>query len=216
MEWHSSTTILTTAVTSILLALGTLACLLALPSAQPKIQLKVVLWRWGFSLLLIASVAGGCNNSLIWNELVQEIFRQSMTFCVELLMVIIGLAAIYDWLGAKQVKALLPYGILCGVLFYVINLLFPMVSLIYKIVVLSIVLGIYLRLELQHQPGAGWLLLSVLLTMLAGAIQAQIWGSISLPKPLNHNSTFFLVLLLTLLPLITGLRKNLRYQIYLQ
>jgi hypothetical protein len=202
----------TTAATDAILAIFAIGTIVYLNRIGMEDPWKMKIWCWIFALIAIAASLGTVVHGfvipsrlkfLLWQPLVL-----SLSFSVGLLAV--GVAC--DVWGENTARRLLPFIFISIVVLYSLAKLVTsgkLISIIFVTLILLVALGGYISLALRGQlEGAGFITAGLVVTIVAGIIQASRMVSFTFIWEFDHNGVFHLVQLLALFLLALGLRKS--------
>ena len=213
LSLNPSSTELTTAGTDALLAafaLGGMASVIRLRSPE---EWKARTWATVFGLLAMGAALGALVHGLTWSPATRSRLWIPIYLSLGLTVALFMAGAIYDLRGYSASRKCLPVLILVALAFFAAtqtgkgNFLW---FVAYELVAMLISLGIYGYLTIRRRvPGSGLMLLGVLLTILAAAIQATKVLRLDGPIPMNSDGIFHLVQIVAVVVLVGGLRRGL-------
>jgi hypothetical protein len=211
--FNQSETELTTAVTDALLGAVCLFEAVQLwitPSSAPW---KRALWVSVFGLLSCGSWLGAVAHGLQWSDAARAAIWRPLYLSLGLAVAVMLVGAVYDWRGEMTARALLPWALGVGVLFFVATQLLSgafVLFIVYEGVATCAALAIYATLLVAGGlPGSGAIGIGIALSLLAAAIQASDL-SVRVVVRFDHNALFHLVQIAAVIALASGLRTGLR------
>ena len=214
MQFVTSPTEQTTAVTDLILAFLALTCVFQLRPLQPQLRWKATLWACAFGLLSLASVLGAIAHGVQMLPATNWLLWQPIQLSLGLMVALFVVAAIYDYWGKRRARQALPWLLGVGGAFFVLTQISPttiLMFVIYESVALVGALLVYTRLALMLRlPGASWIVGGILLSIVAAGVQATRVVTFTWIWQFNHNGAFHLIQLAGLLCFIIGLRASLR------
>ena len=208
----------TTAVTDILLALLAFYVVRDVRHhGSSSDRRKTKIWSFAFTCLAIASVFGAVAHGFEFGETVNFWLWQPIYLMLGLTVAMFFVGVVYDLRNFSIPGWLPPLAVLAAVAFYGVTIFGPapfILFIAFEGVVLLIAFFGYLVVTLRGQArGSGFMLLGVLTSIAAAAIQATGAVSFTFLFEFDHNGVFHLVQMLGLLFLMYGLRAELRWRI---
>jgi hypothetical protein len=208
-EFVGSATERTTAATDAALGLLSLAGALYLTRAVPPSFARRV-WQAALLGLSLASGLGAVAHGLVMSDALREALWQPLYLLLGITMALFVVGAADAWRGEVTAKRLLLPLLGVALVFYgvtraargnfLVFVLFEAAALIFSLVV-------YLRLVyLRTRRGAGLIALAMVVSLLAGVVQASGPISVRLVWTFDHNGLFHLLELLGVTLLLLGLR----------
>ena len=174
---------------------------------------RATLWMWAFILLALSAGLGAIAHGVRLSPPLSELIWHPLYLGLGLVVVLIAVALVADLWGERASRRALPLFLGLGVVFYVVTLVAPpgfLVFIVYETVFMVFALGGYVYLTRKARPGAGWMAVGIVLTMVASAIQATGRLSFTLIWPFDHNGIFHIVQMAGVAALVLGLRRLLR------
>ncbi len=210
MKFVESPTEQTTAVTDVIMGGVALALLFYIRSVGVTQPWKAMLWEGAFALLTLASILGAIAHGLKLNKRVQNWLWRLLYLALGLLVAIFVVAAIHDTWGEAASRGAVPFMIGVAVLFLGTTLIWSDTFLgfiIYEGLAMLFVLGCYIWLVWQgHLPGAGWMVVGILVSLVAAGVQASKAVSFTFIWPFDHNGVYHLLQTVALFLLAWGVR----------
>ncbi len=204
---HSSPYERVTAWTDVLM--GLLAGFIAYQLSQIS-GFKFTIWAWAFGLLAISSflgaIAHGYEMTLKTNDRLWMPINLSLGLALGLFVV----GALFDLNGEAIARMVLPVMLVIGFGFFLITVWKPgtfMTFIAYEAVAMLFALSVYIYLLFTSSlAGAGWMVMGVLVTIVAAAVQATGKAGKSIFWYFDNNGVFHLIQMLGMVLLFIGLR----------
>jgi Family of unknown function (DUF6962) len=211
-EFVGSATERTTAATDAALGLLSLAGALYLTRAAPPSFARRI-WQVALFGLSLASGLGAIAHGLVLSDALREALWQPLYLLLGMTMALFVVGAAGAWRGEMTAKRLLLPLLGLALVFYgvtraargnfLVFVLFEAAALIFSLVV-------YLRLAyMRTRRGAGLMALALMVSLVAGVVQASGPISVRLVWAFDHNGLFHLLQLLGVTLLLLGLRLQL-------
>jgi len=203
------------AVTALFLALSSAGSICGVSQYHYKDPWKGWLWAAIFGLILFSAGAGAVYFGIDISFNAKIVLRQILLFCSVQFSAFLIVAAVDDYFGRYSAKRICYPLISVATAFCFIAFIFQeSITLFayFELPALLFAFFIYLRLELRTKPGAGWILLGVLLTLIAHFIQKNMIEALTLGHLFDKNSAFYIFQILALINFTKGIRKSLRLQ----
>ena len=202
----------TTAVTDIILALVACGCVLILQwsPVKPGGLWRIHIWSAAIGLIGLAAILGAVAHGLVLKPNIHNRIWQALNLALSLAVSLFVVGVINDLWGAELAKKSLPLMLLAGLGFYLTTLIYPGIFLffiIYEGLALVLALCAYLFLAVRGEPGAEFMAVGMLLSILAAGLQTRKSISFTLIWKFDHNGIYHIVQSLGLLLLIAGLLK---------
>ncbi|MFW5994760.1 MAG: DUF6962 family protein [Spirochaetia bacterium] len=178
---------------------------------------KTRIWSFAFGFLACAAFLGAVVHGLeLSRELTFQLW-QPIYLGLGLTVTMFLVGVVYDWRRFSIPAWLLPAAVVVAVAFYAFTLFGSgafLVFVAYEGVVLVIALLCYLSLAIRRGfEGAGLMSIGILISIVAGGVQAAGPMEITLIVPFDHNGLFHLIQMPGLLFLMWGLRAELRSRV---
>ncbi len=201
----------TTAITDLILSVLAMFIFFAVNKAgRLKNPTKTRIWMWAFGMIAFAAFMGFLAHGFEMSERVNFILWQPLNLALGLAVAFFVIAVMYDLNGNKLQGWVSAVVITLGVFFYFITIIFPgsfVVFVIYETLAMLIALVIYLLLALWKKfPGAWLMSTGILLSIIAGGIQASQAIHVRIFWEFDHNGVFHIVQMVALVVMFTGLR----------
>jgi hypothetical protein len=204
----------TTAATDFVLALMSFAASVVITrsgkSNDPK---KTAIWAWVLRLLAIASVFGAIAHGFQMSHEINFILWQPLNLSLGLMIALIVVGVVYDLKGFSLPRQLLPVVLSCGLVFYIVTIMFPgsfLVFILYEAVAMLFAFIAYLVMALSGKLKGSWLMsCGIFVTIIAAAIQADNNIKLDFIWDFDHNGVFHIVQMIGLVLLMFGLRMEL-------
>jgi len=200
------------AVTALFLAIASAGSIWGVSQYHHKDPWKGWLWAAIFGLVLFSAGAGAVYFGIDVSLNAKIVLQQIMRFCSVQFSAFLIVAAVDDYFGRHSAKRIFYPLISVATVFCFIAFLFQQSITLFayfELPALVFAFFIYLRLELRTKPGAGWILLGILLTLIAYFIQENMIEVLALGYPFDKNSAFYIFQILALLNFTKGIRKSL-------
>ena len=212
MQLNPSATELTTAATDAAVGVLSLALLLRLVAMPVNSTWKRALWCWVLGLLGLASVLGAVVHGLELSESVKALLWRPLYLSLGLTVALFFIGGIHDWRGEAAARALLPWAVGIGAVFFAVTQLLGgafLIFVVYEAIAMVATLAMYVFLSTSGRlAGAGMISVGIALTIVAAAVQASAL-SVRLIVPFDHNGLFHLVQLIATAAFANGLRRGL-------
>jgi len=203
----------TTAVTDAVLAVLAAGCVVYLSRIGSREPWKRNVWSWAFGLLALSAALGAVAHGFKMSAATNHLLWQPLNFALGLTVALFAVGVVYDMWGERVARRALPVMIIAGVIFYMVTLFFPdtfLVFILYETAVIAFALGVYGTLSVRKRfRGAGLMAAGMLVTMIAGTVQATESLYFTFIWQFDYNGIFHLVQMAGVLALIAGLRAAL-------
>ena len=204
----------TTAITDLVLAVVSLACLRVLRGVRSSSPWKVDVWSWVLGLVAIAALLGTVAHGLQLDERLQDLIWQPIFLGLGLAIGLFVVAAVVDWRGISAARKVLPIMLVVGVAFFALTRVVRgtfLVFVLYEAIAMLFALGVYGVLAARGRlSGAALVSVGIVLNMVGAAIQATESVTITLGVPFDHNGVFHLVQMVAVVVLTVGIRRGIR------
>ena len=214
MELVASATERSTAGTDALLALVCLGCFLQLRRFRDCDAWKVGIWSGAFALLGVGALLGAIAHGFEMADGVRALLWAPLYLSLGLAVALFGTGAVHDMFGPRASRRALPVLVVTALAFFALTLLDGrfLAFVLYEGVVMALALAAYAWLAVTARlPGAGWMAVGIVLSLLAAALQAtRIVPRLELVWTFDHNGIFHLVQMPALILLALGLTMALR------
>ena len=202
----------TTAITDVILAALALAAAIYIRLFGQQQPWKANLWAWAFSLLALAAFLGAIAHGLQMADATRKRVWHPLFLSLGLLMALFTVGVIYDIWGLTIARRVLPIMLIVGIVFFGVTLRWPdtfLVFILYQAIVMLFALGGYLWLAVGGHLAGAWLMVAgILVTIIAGGVQASNAVSITLIWQFDHNGTYHLIQMVGVVLLVAGLRAG--------
>lgn len=201
---------LTTAATDALLTVVVLAGIAWLSRAVPP-STRRTLWVRGLVLFAIAGALGAFVHGFELDARTREQLWQPLYLTLGSALAFFCAGAIGDWRGDAPARRALPALLALAVAFYLLTRLSGgkfLVFVIFEAAALLFALAVYVRLAFKGKPGAGLVVVGLVLSLAGGVLQASSL-SVRAIWEFNHNGLYHLVQLVGVVFLVAGLRGTL-------
>ncbi|MES2125475.1 MAG: hypothetical protein V4503_12385 [Gemmatimonadota bacterium] len=208
---NPSPTEVTTAATGGLLGGAVLAGLWWLRRATPASPRRGI-WTAAFTAFAAAAFLGLVVHGLALDPGAVDLLWQPLYFLLGVALALFTVGAVADQSGWMAARRWLPFSLLLAVLFYLTTRLMHgeyLVFVLFEGAALLWALGTYLLLARAGRPGSGWVALGLLLSIVAGVLQASTL-QVRLVWPFDHNGLYHVAQLVGVVALQRGLRDLLR------
>jgi len=204
----------TTAITDLVLAAVSLACLRILRGVRSSAPWKVDVWSWVLGLVAIAALLGTVAHGFQLDERLQDLIWQPIFLGLGLAIGLFVVAAVLDWRGVSAARKVLPIMLVVGVAFFALTRIVRgtfLVFVLYEAVAMLFALGLYGVLAARRRlSGAALVSVGIVLNMVGAAIQATESVTITLGVPFDHNGVFHLVQMVAVVVLTMGIRRGIK------
>ncbi len=218
MPLTESATELTTAITDILLGLLALYVVRDLRRhGSSSDRRKTKIWSFAFTCLAIASFIGAIVHGFEFGETAEFWLWQPIYLLLGLTVMMFFVGVVYDLRNFSIPAWLSPLAILVALVFYAVTFFGPapfVAFIAFEGVILVIAFFGYLIVTIRGGVrGSALMLLGVLTSIAAAAIQVTGAVTLTVIWEFDHNGVFHLVQMLALLFFMYGLRAELRWRI---
>lgn len=207
---HSSTE-QGTALTDFILGVLLLGILFLL--YQKSGSLKVTYWMIAFGLLCAASFLGAVAHGFEMSASLNYWLWQPLNLCLGLVIAMFVVAACLDLWGEAASRTTLWIMIAVAIIFYVITVAIPgtfLTFVAYEAIAMLFALGVYIYLASQGNLAGSWMMvLGILITIIAAAIQALAPHGTPIILNLDNNGIFHVVQMFGLLAITSGVLASL-------
>lgn len=198
---------LTTAATDLLLAMVCLSCIRHLARRGDAVG-RLRPWSAAYGLFAIAAVLGAGAHALLVPDGYYRLMWAPIYLALSLAISCFLLGVVHDVLPDRR-GTLRPVLVGLGLLCFVVAVTFPshfVVFLAWQGLGLAIAIAVYGSLWLLGRlPGAGWICLGLVISVLAALVQGTAALSFTLIWPFDHNGVFHLIQLPGLAAIAHGL-----------
>ena len=212
MQLNPSATELTTAATDAAVGVVSLALLLRLVAMPVNSTWKRALWCWVLGLLGLASVLGAVAHGMELPESVVAVLWWPLYLSLGLTVALFFIGGIHDWRGEAAARALLPWSVGIGAIFFAATQLLGgafLIFVVYEAIAMVATLAMYAFLSVTGRlAGARMIAVGIGLSIVAAAVQASTL-SVRLIVPFDHNGLFHLVQLVATAAIASGVRRGL-------
>lgn len=195
---------LSTAFTDILLSVAALFMLYQFSQKQIS-----TLWRTCFALLAFSSFAAALAHGLVFSEDILFWLWQPVYLSLGLMLAYLLSASIEYTHSTKTAQKWQPLIIGSALAFYISTVIFDglfLLFIIFEAIILLLSLGLYLVKKPSHYK---WFTIALTLSLIAGLTQAAgpfTWSLFAIP--LDHNGSFHLIQLLSLIFFYRGITQG--------
>lgn len=212
MRFVTEQTELTTAATDILLVVVALLCVASLVRFFRRDPWRVGLWSGVFSLLAGAALLGAVVHGVELSRGLKDLLWQPLFLFLGFVVALFVVASVYDWKGKSTAIRLLPVMLVVAVVFFVVTRLVPsgfFVFVIYEALAMIFALSVYSLLAFRRQiGGAAIIALSIVLNMVAAAVQANNAISLDVIWVFDHNGIFHLIQIVAIVVMFLGVQSG--------
>jgi len=212
LRFLTEQTELTTAASDILLVVVALLCVAFLLRFFRRDPWRVGLWSGVFLLLAGAALLGAVVHGVELSPGLKDLLWQPLFLLLGLVVALFVVASVYDWKGKSKAVRLLPVMFVVAVVFFGVTRLFSsgfFVFVIYEALAMIFALGVYSLLASRRQiGGAAVIALSIVLNMVAAAVQTSGSISFNLIWAFDHNGIFHLIQVVAVLVMFLGVRSG--------
>ena len=201
---------LTTAATDALLTVVVVVGIAWLCRVVPPSPRRTM-WVRGLALFAAAGALGAFVHGFDLDAGTRALLWQPLYLTLGSALAFFSAGAIGDWRGDGPARRALPFLLALAVAFYLLTRLSGgkfLVFVIFEAAALFFALAVYLRLAFKGKPGAGFVVLGLLLSLAGGVLQASSL-SLRVIWEFNHNGLYHLVQLVGVVFLVAGLRGTL-------
>jgi hypothetical protein len=212
MAFNPVITELTTAATDAIIALVSVACLVALNRHQAGPPQRVKIWSWVFGLLAFASLLGALAHGLELAATTRSWLWPPLYLSLGLVVALFVVGAVFDFKGERAARISLYPMLGLALAFFTVTQVASgsfLIFVVYEVVAMLAVLGIYTMLAVKRQlDGANIIAAGILLNILAATIQASGTISVTFIVPFDHNGVFHIVQIVALVTITLGLMRR--------
>jgi hypothetical protein len=202
----------TTAATDALLVVFAMGAIAYLNRFGMQDLWKIRIWCWLFALVAIAAGLGTVVHGLVISSELKRLMWQPLALSLALSVGLLAVGAAHDIWGENVSRRWLPYilvatGILYALAKGVSGGIF--IGMVFAASAVFFTLGGYMMLAIRGRlEGAELVTAGLVLTVIAGIIQASRAVSFKFVWEFDHNGVFHLVQLVALYLLVLGVRKS--------
>lgn len=211
MELIASATERTTAATDLVLALAAIVGAVRLRGPAPASAARRI-WAAALVAAGLASLLGAITHGLVMSDRLRDALWQPLYLLLGITVACFVAGAVADGWGARAARRVLPPMLLLALGFYALTRLAAgefVVFVIFQAAGLVAALVAYLWLARRGRPGAGLVAAALLVSLAAGAIQADERLAARLVWEFDHNGLYHLAQLGGLILLVLGLGRTL-------
>lgn len=205
---HSSPYERVTAWTDVLM--GLLAGFIAFQLSQIS-GFKFAIWTWAFGLIAISSFLGAIAHGYEMTRKTNDRLWMPINLSLGLALGLFVVGALFDLSGEAIARMVLPVMLAIGFGFFLITVWKPgtfMTFIAYEAVAMLFALGVYVYLLFTSSLAcAGWMVLGVLVTIIAAAVQATGKAGKGIFWYFDNNGVFHLIQMMGMVLLFVGLRQ---------
>lgn len=205
---HTSPYERVTAWTDVLM--GLLAGFIAFQLSQIS-GFKFAIWNWAFALLTISSFLGAIAHGYEMTSKTNDRLWMPINLSLGLALGLFVVGALFDLSGEAIARMTLPVMLVIGFGFFLITVWKPgtfMTFIAYEAIAMLFALGVYVYLLCTSSlAGAGWMVLGVLVTIIAAAVQATGKAGKGIFGYFDNNGVFHLIQMVGMVFLLIGLRQ---------
>ena len=209
----NSPTEITTAITDILLALVAGGAVIFLQCSESNEIWKINIWSWAFVLMALSGFLGAIAHGLELIEAQHQRIWHLINISLGLTVSLFVIGVAYDLWGQTVAGKMLPWMIVCALLFFLVTRLLPgifFVFIVFETVALLFAFATYSWLAITAQlNGATLMAAGIMVSIIAAGIQALKRLSIKFIFEFDHNGVFHIVQIFGILLLVIGLRLSL-------
>jgi hypothetical protein len=163
---------------------------------------------WALGLLAFASFLGVAAHGLAMSQKTNNLIWMPLNLSLGLALGMFVVGAMFDLRGEESARAILPFMLALGVMFFFVTIIFPgsfMTFIAYEAVAMFFALGVYVFLIFKGTVGAGWMSLGIFVTIIAAIIQATGKAGKSIFWYFDNNGVFHLIQMAGLILVYAGL-----------
>lgn len=213
MNFNESPTELTTAATDFILAVLAFGIVFYLLRLRSEHNWKANVWATTFGMLGLAGIFGALAHGVAMAPATNRLLWQPLNLALGLTISLFVVGAVYDRFGLRTARRALPVMLGIGVAFFAVTQIVTgtfLVFVIYEAAAMLTALVIYAQLAARRQlPGAAFMTVGVLLTIIAAGVQASKIIAFTFIWQFDHNGAFHLIQMVGLVMLLIGLRAGL-------
>lgn len=172
---------------------------------------KFTVWTWAFALLTISSFLGAVAHGYEMTRKTNDRLWMSINLSLGLALGLFVVGALFDLSGEAIARMSLPLMLVVGFGFFLITVWKPgtfMTFIAYEAVAMLFALGVYIYLLFTLSlAGAGWMVMGVLVTIIAAAVQATGKAGKGIFWYFDNNGVFHLIQMVGMVLLFVGLRQ---------
>lgn len=214
MEFTTSPTEQTTAVTDLLLAILAGVSAFYLQTIKRANRWKTTLWSVLLVLLTIAALLGALAHGLELSAATRTLIWYPLNLLLGLVIALFVIGVVHDVWGKTSARQVLWPMLGIGVGFFLITLAFPgafLTFVLYQAVGMLFALGCYGWLAMNNRMYGAWFMTAgVLVTLIASVVQATKTASMTVMIwQLDHNGVYHLIQMASIMLLVAGLHMDL-------
>ena len=200
----------TTAATDLLLAAVAAAAAVSMWNWRGNDRRRAALWAWAFGLLGFAAVLGAAAHGLRMSTAANRLIWMPLNLALGLVMALFVAGAVYDRFGLAAARRALPILLAIGMTFFAVAELSDggfLVFVIYEAIAMLTALVLYGLLALHRRlAGAATVVIGVLITIAAAAVQVNHNVRVNVIWEFDHNGIFHLMQIAGVIVIAAGLR----------
>ena len=208
MELIPDITERTTAATNLMMAIAACIGLPAIYKRRSQSPLRTSVWVSVYILFIVAALIGAVHHGLTLSVRIYDATWLAILLCLGIMVGLFVVGLIFDLFGRMPAIRALPVMLACSLGFFIYSAAFNQdygLFLVYQALALLAALTGYGWLATRHRPGALWMSIGVLLTIVAAAVQGTQAISFTLLVPFDHNGIYHLIQIAGVLCLTRGI-----------
>lgn len=203
---HSSPYERTTALTDFFM--GLLAGFIA-ARLSTAIGFRYDVWTWAFGLLAFSSFLGAIAHGFEMTKVTNDRLWMPLNLSLGLALGLFVVGSLFDVAGEQTARNVLPIMLALGFVFFLVTIWKPgsfLTFIAYEALAMLFALGVYVYLFFTSaRNGAGWMLLGVLVTIIAAAVQATGKAGKGIIWYFDNNGVFHVIQMTGIIFLYWGL-----------
>jgi len=176
---------------------------------------RINLWSTALGLIGLAAILGAGAHGLALKTTPHHRLWLALNMALALAVSLFVVGVLNDLWSYEASRKALPFMLIAGLGFYLTTLIYPgifFLFIVYEGLALAFALGAYLFLTVAGAPGAGFMAGGVLISLVAGGLQARKSIVLTLIWKFDHNGIYHIVQTVGLLFLIAGLLGMTNYE----
>jgi len=201
-----------TALTDAILSLVALYGVIAVRRIRGCDPVKVRIWSGAFGLLAFSAALGAAVHGFKMSPGLKDLLWMPLYLTLGVTVSLFPVAAVHDLWGGRAVRKAWVIMMVAAAAFFAATLWMPggfLLLVMYSAAVMIFMTGAYGWLAVKKKAQGAWhLAAGFILSVIAGAVQANRGILITLIWTFDHNGIYHILLTAGLIAIIAGLRKG--------